>query len=459
MPGIFDSKYFNAEVFGKYVDTIPNTRLNMLLTSKAIRQRPELASSMSDQVGGNYLSTPLRGLIGGEPLNYDGETDITAESTKTYMHSRVVVGRAKAWEELDFSYDITGGTDFMQNAANQVKGYWNEVDQDTIVSILKGVFNMKGAAEIDFINSHTTDITKNSNELDRIMGPATLNTAIQKASGDAKSKFTLIIMHSVVATNLENLQLLQYVKGTDSNGIQKDMSLATLNGRLVLIDDSMPVTSVKTADGTKGVYTITISTALGEGDSVTIAGVKYDYDSAVTTDTSQATAIVNKLKANSKITSMYDVTRTGAKITFTEKDNNYGVGAPIVDDSDVSTGSIAPATTTAGVAPTYSTTYTSFVLGDGAIEYTNCGAKTPYEMERNASTKGGKDILYTRQRKCWSPYGISFTMASMATASPTNAELENGANWELVSSPADENGDKSYINPKAIPIARIISLG
>ena len=459
MPGIFDSKYFNAEVFGKYVDTIPNTRLNMLLTSKAIRQRPELASSMNDQVGGNYLSTPLRGLIGSEPLNYDGETDITAESTKTYMHSRVVVGRAKAWEELDFSYDITGDTDFMQNAANQVKGYWNEVDQDTIVSILKGVFDMKGAAEIDFINSHTTDITKSSNELDRVMGPATLNTAIQKASGDAKSKFTLIIMHSVVATNLENLQLLQYVKGTDSNGIQRDMSLATLNGRLVLVDDSMPVTSVKTADGTKGVYTVTISTALGEGDSVTIAGVKYDYDSAVTTGTNQATAIVSKLKANSKVTSMYDISRTSDKITFTEKANSYGTGAPIIDDSGISTGSVTASTTTAGVAPTYSTTYTSFVLGDGAIEYTDCGAKTPYEMERNASARGGADILYTRQRKCWSPYGISFTMASMATASPTNAELENGANWELVSSPADENGDKSYINPKAIPIARIISLG
>lgn len=160
MAGVFDSKYFNPEVFGKYVDTIPNEKLNMLLTSKAIRQRPELASAMSDQVGGNYLSTPLRGLIGGTPQNYDGETNIVPDTTTTYMHSRVVVGRAKAWEELDFSYDITGGVDFMQNAANQVNEYWNEVDQDTIVSILKGVFNMTGAKELDFVRSHTTDITK-----------------------------------------------------------------------------------------------------------------------------------------------------------------------------------------------------------------------------------------------------------------------------------------------------------
>lgn len=460
MAGVFDSKYFNAEIFAKYIDTIPNERLNMLLSSRAIRRRPELASAMSDQVGGNYLSTPLRGLIGGDPQNYDGETTIVPDTTKTYMHSRVVVGRAKGWEELDFSYDITGGVDFMQNAANQVNDYWAEVDQDTIVSILKGIFSMTGAAELDFVNSHTTDITGAANAADRVMGPATLNSAIQKASGDKKSKFTLIIMHSAVATNLENLQLLQYVKGTDANGMQRDTGMATLNGRLVLIDDSMPVSRVKTANGTQGVYTVTIATALGEGDSVTIGGVTYAYDSAVTTAATQATAIVNLLNADAKIKSMYTITKNSGTITFTEKDGAYGSGAPIVDDDDVATGSVTTATTTAGVAPTYSETYTSYVLGDGAIEYTDCGARVPYEMDRNPATNGGKDILYTRQRKCWAPYGISFTMASMATASPTNAELENGANWELVSSPADAvTGVKQYINTKSIPIARIVSLG
>lgn len=459
MPGVFDSKYFNEEVFTKYVDTLPNERLNLLLTSKAIRRRPELASAMSDQVGGNYLSTPLRGLIGGTPQNYDGETTIIPDSTSTYMHSRVVVGRAKAWEELDFSYDITGGVDFMQGAANQVNEYWNEVDQDTIVSILKGVFNMTGAKELEFIRTHTTDITGASSDADKVMGPATLNSAIQKASGDKKSKFTLIIMHSAVATNLENLNLLQFVKGTDKDGLIKDTNLRTLNGRLVLIDDSMPVTRTQTSAGTQGVYTVTISTALGEGDSINIAGVTYEYDSAVTTAATQATAIVNLLNADPTVTSMYTITKSSGTITFTEKSGAYGSGAPFVDDDDVTTGAITAATTTAGAEPTYSNAYTSFVLGDGAIEYTNCGAKRPNEMDRNPATNGGKDILYTRQRKCWAPYGISFTMKSMATASPTNEELENGVNWELVSSPADSNGVKKTINGKSIPIARIISLG
>ena len=351
MAGIFDVKHFNAEVFQMYVERIPNPRLTELLKSRAIRPRPELAASMRDQVGGNYLSTPLKGLISGSvPMNYDGATNITPSSTETYLHSRIVVGRANAWSELDFSYDMTG-ENFMENIAEQVNDYWNEIDQDTIVSILKGIFSMTGAANLKFVNGHTHDITAITNKEGELglMDATSLNTAIQKASGDQKGKFSLVVMHSAVATHLENLQILTYRKYNDAEGMQREVSIADLNGRLVLVDDSMPV------------------------------------------DTS-------------------------------------------------------------GSAPVY----TTYVLGDGAIEYTDCGAKVPYEMDRNPATNGGQDLLYSRQRKCWAPFGISFTKASMATNSPTNAELETGANWELVKSAGSTT---KYIDHKTIPIARIISLG
>ena len=78
-------------------------------------------------------------------------------------------------------------------------------------------------------------------------------------------------------------------------------------------------------------------------------------------------------------------------------------------------------------------------------------------MQRDPKTNGGQDTLYSRQRKCFAPYGISFTKAQMASLSPTDAELKLGINWELVNS--NEDGTKSYISDKAIPIAQIISLG
>jgi len=351
---VFDEKIFNAEVFKGYVDRVPNTKRTELIRSRAIRPRPDLAASMRDQTGGNYITTTLRGLISGStPQNYDGGTDIQAGSTATFRHSRVVVGRANAWTENDFSYDITGGEDFMANIAQQVSEYWSEVDQDTLVHILKGIFNMTGTANKKFVDAHTYDTCEKENS-EGVMGhmdATTLNTAIQQACGDNKGAFSLAIMHSKVATNLENLKVLAYWKQTDANGVERQLSLASLNGRTVLIDDGMPVEAG--ADG---------------------AGDKY----------------------------------------------------------------------------------TTFVLGDGAIEYTDCGAKVPYEMDRDPSKNGGQDTLYSRQRKCFAPYGISFTQKTMATLSPTDDELEDGGNWELVSS---QGTTKQYLDHKAIPIARIISLG
>ena len=48
-------------------------------------------------------------------------------------------------------------------------------------------------------------------------------------------------MHSFVATNLENIKVLTYLKYNDGNGMEREIGIATLNGRLVLIDDGMPV--------------------------------------------------------------------------------------------------------------------------------------------------------------------------------------------------------------------------
>ena len=397
MAGKFNAKFFNGEVFQKYIDRIPNPRKTELLKSRAIRGRPELASSMRDEVGGNYISTPLKGLISGSvPMNYDGNTDITPSSTETFMQSRVVVGRANAWAELDFSYDITGGEDFMENVAEQINDYWNEIDQDTLVAILKGVFSMTDTQGKKFVKTHTHDVTAllNADGKTGVMDAPTMNTAIQRASGDQKGKFTLVLMHSVVATNLENLKLLTYLKYNDADGMQRDIGLATLNGRLVLVDDSMPV--------------------------------EHGYDAATASTTGAVKVVAS------------DAT-TGQ-----------------INLADVKKGDFYPANVAADAYVVEATHYISYVLGDGAIEYTDCGAKTPYEMDRNPAVKGGQDLLYSRQRKCWAPYGISFTKASMASASPTDAELAKGANWELVSSAGTT---KTYIDPKTIPIARIISLG
>ena len=364
----FDSKSFNEKAFGKYMSAIPNVKLNKLKESKAIVSDQRLRETFvtNSQTGTVYAVLPYFGLIGGDALNYDGQTDLTAERTDTFEQGVFTYGRMMGWTEADFSYDVTGGVDFMANVRSQIKRYWNDVDQGTLLAILEGIFAMAAtgtgkvkAANAEFVEKHTHDISNGATKEDQCMGATSLNVAIQKACGDKKQKFSLVICHSTVSTNLENMKLLAYLKYTDAEGIERDLGLGTWNGRLVVIDDSMPVEVVPAVTASEGVQ----------------AHDAYTKD-------------------------------------------------------------------------------TTYILGEGAIGFEPVGAKVPYEMVRDAKTKGGEDTLISRKRNAVSVAGISYTKAVQSTNSPTDTELKNGKNWSLVS-----NGDDKTIAHKAIPIARIISRG
>lgn len=361
----FDAKSFNERAFGVYMNAIPNVKLNKLRESRAIVADQRLRETFvnSGQTGTVYAVLPYFGLIGGDAQNYDGVSNLTPEKTDTFEQGVFTYGRMMGWTEADFSYDVTGGVDFMANVRNQISRYWNDRDQDTILAILKGIFSMSATgtgniktANAAFVSAHTYDISAPTTDAkttdDMMVSATTLNSAIQQACGDNKSKFSLVICHSTVATNLENMKLLGYLKYTDSEGVERDLGMGTWNGRLVLIDDSMP------------------------------AEVK-------------------------------NVGATGGDVTL----------------------------------------YTTYVLGEGAIGFESVGAKVPYEMVRDAKTRGGEDTLISRKRNAVSVAGISYLKAVQTTNSPTNAELENGKNWSLVSNGTDT------INHKAVPIARIISRG
>lgn len=263
----FDAKSFNEKAFGKYMSAIPNVKLNKLRESRAIVGDARLRDTFvnNSQTGTVYAVLPFFGLLSGTPQNYDGVDNVTPGKTDTFEQGVFTYGRMNGWTEADFSYDVTGGTDFMANVRSQINDYWNSVDQDVILAILKGVFGMKdtGTGDIKksnaaFVEAHTYDIAQAGAEHtdDTMkMDATTLNSAIQKACGDNKQKFKLVYCHSAVATNLENLKLLAYLKYTDAQGIERDLEMGTWNGRLVIIDDSLPTKVVEAVaeDTEKGI--------------------------------------------------------------------------------------------------------------------------------------------------------------------------------------------------------------
>ena len=473
----FDHKSFNPEAFRYMVGRVPNLKLNELKKSRALAGNPDIKATFANQNGVEYARLAMRGLLDGEAVNYDGQTDIAATSTKTFEQGVVVVGRAKGWIERDFSYDLTGGVDFMANIANQVAEYKDGLDQDTILAVLKGIFGMTGTKNTEFVTKHTTDVCGVS---DGKMTATTMNTATNKACGANKKKFRLAFMHSDVATNLENLKLLEHLKYTDKDGIQRDLDLGTWNGKLVVIDDDMPVIDVPASEavtavaGVNGKYTLTISAKAVAEDALTITagGKTKTYMCGSTPGWSAGADIAADCTALKALIAAdfpdYDVTKTNSTIVMTQKTALTEDAASIVinkkDGTGTLTGTIAETTegvTAVAAKPAVAahTEYVSYVLGEGAISFEDVGAKVPYEMDRDPAKNGGEDTLYMRQRKCFAPFGISYEKTVQATHSPTEAELENGANWSLVHSGEAAEADRSYINHKAIPIARIISKG
>lgn len=393
----FDSKSFNPQAFGAYVSRVPNTKKNELIRSGALRGNKQIKDAFSSQTTTAYAKLPYFGNLKKGTQNYDGQTDITAQGSTTFERGVVVIGRMDGWTEKDFSWDITSGVDFMDNVAQQIAAYWTEVDQDTLLCILKGIFAMTGAGDEAFTKGHTYDIS-NLAEGKNTVGETTLNSALQKASGDNKSVFTLALMHSVISTNLENLKLLKHLTQTDAQGIERELTLASWNGRAVLIDDSMPAVEgyFDAAEGDAGAIKIVADSASPADGEIKLKDAKASYFGTKT----------------------------------------LAAGDYVVTD----------------------TQYITYVLGSGAFDYEDIGAKVPYEMYRDPAKNGGEDTLYSRQRKVFAPAGISYEKTSQATLSPTDAELANGANWALVND-GGTGAARQYWDHKAIPIAQIKSRG
>lgn len=403
----FDSKSFNPQAFAAYVKKIPNTTKTELAKSGAVGTNEQAAAALSNQTGSLYARVPYFGRINGSTSqNNDGGTDITSTNTTTYEQGFVTASRMDSWTEKSFSKNITAGVDFMDNVASQIGDYKMEVKQAMLLSILKGVYGMKATgtavhekAAKEFIEKHTYDITYEAvGENAGLVKADTMNKAIQKACGDNKNIFKLAVMHSEVATNLENMRLLKYMTYTDADGITRDLAIGSWNGKTVLIDDNMP--------------TAAVTATYGKSTPATPGALKV-VDNA-------ATPGVGEIKLS-------DVTPlvTG----YTAKVGDYVL---YLD---------------AGTA------YTTYVLGEGAIILDDIGDSVPYEMSRDPKTNGGQDTLYVRDRFICGVDGISFEKPASITASASNADLETGTNWNII------NDGTNAIPHKAIAITKIVSKG
>lgn len=78
--------------------------------------------------------------------------------------------------------------------------------------------------------------------------------------------------------------------------------------------------------------------------------------------------------------------------------------------------------------------YTTYLFGPASVAYGEGSPKVPTAYSRNelAGNGYGMETITTRREFIFHPRGVKWTSASMAGASPTNAELATSTNWAKV---------------------------
>lgn len=224
---LFDEKQFNPEVFKRYMTTIENPRVNRLIKAGIFVIDPRLQGVLPDGVGGNYMQENFVGRLAGTDVLYDGSTNITADTLDTYKRGLVVIGKARAFKEEDFTESISG-KDFMSNVAEQLVEYQDEKHQDVMLVILKALFDKSnGVLKAKRVEKSLSSLSAT----DIIDG--------LKAQGDKSGNIRAVAMHSVVLAELKKANLVNNVKFIDKDGIARDLGLYTWDGREIIEDDTV----------------------------------------------------------------------------------------------------------------------------------------------------------------------------------------------------------------------------
>lgn len=234
--------HFDPELFLLNWQAAVDPTLTALYESGAVVNDDTIRQMIAN--GGNFYTIPQYAplLFDGStnaPQNYDGATNVTATETSDVAQSGVVYSRMKSWTARDFIRDFNRA-DPMASISSQVAKWWNKYRQSLMIGLLNAVFGITGNAAW---TKHTTSLvvtTATAATAANKMSATTVGDAIQAACGDNKGIFSLAVMHSKVAQNLANLNLLEFRKYTDPQGITRQLNIGDINGLTVIVDDGVP---------------------------------------------------------------------------------------------------------------------------------------------------------------------------------------------------------------------------
>lgn len=229
---------FDEELFRDSMGSAPDPVKTAMLDSGALVNDSAIASMIAS--GSDLYTIPFYNILDGEEQNYDGKTDITVDEIDGDFQTGVVYGRAKGFFSRDFVTEMSK-QDPMTHIAQSISRYQAKKRQKRMIGILGALFGITGASGFakKWHDNHLVDLCS-ATATPYTIQATDLNNLATDALGDNKTAFSLVIMHSNVARTLKNMQVLEFWKQTDAQGVQRPTTLASANGYTVIIDDSVP---------------------------------------------------------------------------------------------------------------------------------------------------------------------------------------------------------------------------
>lgn len=228
--GTFGGFAFDPEVFTDMMQEA-NYWSNPIIASGIVHQD----ASIMDAIGshGNVATLPFYVPLnvfdaGMAALNNDGLTDNVPVEIAGNKQTCMLIQRMKAFKANDFTKELTGA-DPMGQIQKRVADYYAQVWENELMNIADAVLGVAALSDhvLDLSSTGTVEDANKINE-------TTLIDAEEQALGDMAGGLGLLVMHSKVFAAYQKLQLVEYMKYNTGNAIQGEVTLPTINGKVVL---------------------------------------------------------------------------------------------------------------------------------------------------------------------------------------------------------------------------------
>lgn len=226
-------------VFSSYTQLMTKEKSN-LIKSGALVEDGRLNQDLAG--AGLTFNQPFFKDLDNEDENVSND-DPNANSSPSKIGSgqeiQVRLSRNKSWSSMDLAPQLIND-DPLDAIQSRVASYWTLRLQAAFVAVMKGVFaNNATATDAYHVQNDMTYDVKGASFVDGVTNFTAENFIDATLTmGDSMTDLGMIMVHSVVYARMQKNNLIDFIP--DSEG---RINIPTFLGRIVIIDDAMPVSS------------------------------------------------------------------------------------------------------------------------------------------------------------------------------------------------------------------------